>query len=114
MANSNSKISNCIFNNILSDAVIEVLWSTKFEIFNCIFEKIIGNGGDYNDNGGALRIYRSEYFFINNCTFINNFNVETGGAISIEECDEGYLSNLIFDSCSANYGGAISILGSID
>jgi hypothetical protein len=112
-----ASFTNCTFSNNSASAgasAILAFWSVA--ISGCDF---VGNAAAFSH--GALYLYTSSLSqsTVDRCRFLNNsvsaaFDGSYGGAIVVNATGPNVISNSVFDSNSANFGGAIYLLESVN
>jgi hypothetical protein len=101
-------IRNCTFRGNRSNYGGGIrCYNSNLTITNCVFE---GNGslGGTLDDGGAIYIQGSGRPTLTNCTFVNNWTVETGGGLCCNYPSVAKVTNCIFWGNSDSSGASES------
>lgn len=81
--------------------------SVLFKYCDFTYAKAIGSGWVENC-GGALYVFNSSKFNIENCLFSNNMAANYGGAVNIENSELNFNGNIVSNNTSLNSSGGIN------
>jgi len=89
-------IKNCIFRGNRANYGGGIrCYNSNLTVTNCIFERN-GSPGDRIDDGGAIYIQGNSISTLTNCTFVDNWTVETGGGLCCNYPSIAKITNCIF------------------